>query len=480
MAAFALLAGVLAGCGSPEAHQVPGQATAYGLWGHNAAGELEVPPESANLAVRLLPLGEQGYEPTLGITSGGTLLVAGGEATVWRSADRGRTWTDVSDHLLREDQDPYLWLDPATDRVFSAPNQVACADVRWSVDGGLTWKPVLPLVRVPQPTPTGGCGGVGHDHQSLVAGPPVDPGSARGYPNTLYYTFNARSLQGTFLTRSFDGGASWEPVSRRVFEPDCQIGLNGAPAVGPDGTLYVPKPGCSGLLIAVSRDGGVMWQHHALEAAGMGGGTQAMPGLTTYSTNPAVAVDEEGNAFVLWAGEDGLLHLSHSEDRGVNWSAPVVATPPHVRVTAFSALTAGAEGRLAFAYVGASADPAAWAAREAHFAPAGTAWHLMVGLTLDGLAADPTFTTVQATPPEDPVQVGCIWQAGDAGPLTHCRNLRDFLSIVEHEGRAVVAFADGCRRCASQEDSTRADLTLAVVDAGPGLRGGRLAPYLSA
>jgi hypothetical protein len=52
-----------------------------------------------------------------------------------------------------------------------------------------------------------------------------------------------------------------------------------------------------------------------------------------------------------------------------------------------------------------------------------------------------TWTTVDATP-KDPVQRGCIWNAGGSNP---CRNLLDFNDItIDKTGHVLVGFADGC------------------------------------
>jgi hypothetical protein len=52
-----------------------------------------------------------------------------------------------------------------------------------------------------------------------------------------------------------------------------------------------------------------------------------------------------------------------------------------------------------------------------------------------------SWTTVDATP-HDPVQRGCIWNAGGGNP---CRNLLDFNGMtIDKTGRVMIGFADGC------------------------------------
>ncbi|HVM45404.1 MAG TPA: hypothetical protein VM582_05660, partial [Candidatus Thermoplasmatota archaeon] len=102
-------------------------------------------------------------------------------------------------------------------------------------------------------------------------------------------------------------------------------------------------------------------------------------------------------------------------------------------------------------------------------------WHLYAALATNASGPAPRFTTLRATPDDDPVQRGCIWQAGGESP---CRNLRDYISVREHEGRVLVAYADGCARCASAEQSRGATAHLAVLEGAPSLRDGRpLAAY---
>ena len=72
-------------------------------------------------------------------------------------------------------------------------------------------------------------------------------------------------------------------------------------------------------------------------------------------------------------------------------------------------------------------------------------WHIYAASTFDGGA---TWTTVRVTPVNDPVQRGSICTGG-----TTCgadRNLLDFNDTeIDHEGRVIIAFADGCVGCTS-------------------------------
>ncbi|MEA3165525.1 MAG: hypothetical protein QOJ26_382, partial [Thermoplasmata archaeon] len=409
-----------------------------------------------------------GGEPTIGADKEGALYVAGKEARVWRSLDEGKGWQDVSKRNLRVGIDPYVWVDrdATPSRVWSAPLFTPCGDIQWSDDGGATWSSSAKAALLP------GCG-AGLDHPSLVSGPAPPEVHASYQGRIAYYTYNSVGSQGGgWVARSLDGGETWVDA-QRIFDGTCQRGYMGAPAVAPDGTVYIAKPWCDGLLVATSTDGGKAWTPRWINATGISGtpgdlGGGLVPGRRpdTYWTNPGVAVDPSGNAAVAWGGDDGRIHLSGSTDRGLTWSAPVAVSPPGITGTAFSAVTSLGEGRFAVAYLGTR--HAAWAGHEAHAAPSDARWHLFVSFSNETLSPDPLFLTVQATPPEDPVQVGQIWQAdGVPGNEPPSRNLRDFISIIESKGKVHVAYTDGCIRCDDAAQSTRQDLHVARIEGMP-------------
>ena len=405
--------------------------------------------------VRLSPVGARGAEPTMGVLSDGTLFTTANGARIARSVDNGHTWETMEsgDPLLRPklSLDPWLWVDPLTDRVYNAPLYVVCTWAAWSDDAGATW----------DANPLAGCGLPAHDHQKLTTGVPAEGVQTDGYPNVVYYSYNAFSGEGTIVTTSLDGGESWG-LGANVHPPSgCHNGIAGPVAVGPTGVAYSVKPRCEGAAVAVSADSGETWSEPFLiENSTM---DQALASMTD------AAVDADGNAYLTWVGEDGRVHYAFSADDGQTWSAARAVSPPAVQASVFPVIVAGDAGRVAFGYLGTADDASKWPSRSAQDASEKAAWHLYLTFLENGTADSPTLLTVQATPDDDPVQIGCVWQSGGAND---CRNLADFIDMAERDGRVYVVFADGCDKCKSADASRRSDVVVAILETGPSLRAG--------
>ena len=427
---------------------------------HNATVLLPLPAAVPKLEVRIATTGERGAEPTLGVLSDGTIFTTSGGARITRSADHGRSWDVLESGTPvtrpKVSLDPWLWVDPLTDRVYNAPLYVVCTWATWSDDAGASW----------DANPLAGCGVPAHDHQKLTTGPAPEGVETDGYPNVVYYSYNSFRREGTVITASYDGGRTWGLGTVAHPPSGCHRGLAGPVAVGPTGVAYSPKPTCEGISIAVSRDGGQSWSEPTvLTGAGM---DEALASMTD------AAVDAAGNAYVTWVGGDGRVYYAASVDEGETWSEPRAVSPPAIQASVFPVVTAGDAGRVAFGYLGTSANASKWESRSAQDADGKAAWHLHLTFTEDATAESPSFVTVQATPEDDPVQVGCIWQSGGSDP---CRNLADFFDMVEQGGRIYLVFADGCDKCTSAGQSRGAEVKVAIVERGPSLRDGvTLAP----
>jgi hypothetical protein len=337
--------------------------------------------------------------------------------------------------------------------VYHAPLDLACSWAEWTDDGGATWGS----------NPAVACAPPGHDHQKLVTGPPAPGVVTHGYPDVVYYAYNSLLVPdaglalpvttrlGTLVAVSLDGGASFgTPVIAHA--SDCHRGIVGPIAVAPDGTAYLPKGTCQGLDVVVSRDSGRTWAIAAsLDAAGA---------LDDFAFDPGVAVDAAGNAYAVWPGQDALLHLSRSVDGGRSWSAPLTITPPGITATVFSSVVAGAAGKVAIAYASTTRDPSGWPQRDSSVADDGTTWDLHVAVLDYALAAQPQVRTLDVTTPADPLQRGCIWMRG--GQDAPCRNLNDFVTLTQRDGRLYLAYTDGCDACPDAAHSGERHLMVAI------------------
>ncbi|MEA3189463.1 MAG: hypothetical protein QOD77_45 [Thermoplasmata archaeon] len=467
-ALVAVLALLLAGCGTDVVETPPVVSDAR-LTVHRSrdgrAVATDLPAafgDGFRLALVATPF--DGAEPTLGVTSDGTVLALAFE-TIVRSQDLGHSWQPV--HVIRDqgdNRDPYLWVDPEAGRAFAVHIHPArhCRTLAVSDDDGETWSET-PMV----------CPTTDVDHQKLASGPMAGP-LPGAYPRLVSLCYN--HLSSTRCAMSRDGGLTFlqdvlvdDVPSGGLPLPlaiaplgDCG-GLNGVQHHAGDGTIYLPYGfACQEARVAVSTDGGLTWARRDL-------------GVVQRELDPEVATTPDGTAYYLFRGEDQRMQLLRSHDGFATVEGPFVVSPPDVKGAAFAGLVAGADGRIAYAFLGN---------RETNKGPddagAATEWHLFVGLSLDADGPDPTFVTQQATPSNDPVQRGSIALA--RGEKDGNRNLLDFIDMVRApDGRVWVAFTDGCTSAACRipdqlDAQTSRDQTLSVayLAEGPSLFGGRV------
>lgn len=372
-----------------------------------------------------------GAEPSIGVTSKGNLFMAAGTSVIV-SKDGGASWSRSDTHPTT--LDPMLWVDKETDRIFFDSLYVGCSYRSYSDDEGASWTD-LPA----------SCGLPGIDHQKLGSGPWTDavPATLQQYPVAVYYCYN--KIVSANCATSYDGGVTFahdmpvslsdpsdlacvDPLGCVPVETDGCGGATTNPATAPDGTVYVGITWyCGEPTVAVSKDNGLTWvqRKFARDVGGIG-------------IDPDMTVTPDGTAYMMWRGADSMPYLARSSDDFATSEGPWMLAPENVSSTRFTVINSGDDGRIAFAFLGTESG---YEGRPVD-APDNTTWNLYMGLSLDAGADEPTFTVVRATPLDDPVQRGYMWEGGGGDPG---RNLLDFIDLsVGPDGRAYVAYADGC------------------------------------
>ncbi len=397
-------------------------------------------------------VGEQGAEPSIGVTSSGCIFFIAFEKPM-RSCDHGQTWVNTRDITQAPfTNDPYGWVDPITDRVFNIHMMgLQTTWVGWSDNDGESWagnphdSGTTPL----------------NDHIKLGSGPWTDEGygalgslSSNLYETAVYFCYN--KIAGIFCFTSFDGGATFEAGGQIVGLATSNGGLHGAITTAPDGTVYLP-PRVATPTIIFSKDNGYSWEERYM-------GEDV--GTPSIRKNGEVATDTESNAYNIWVGGDQGVYMSTSVDSGNTWNQKSIRVSPIEVISAtFPHTSAGDPGRIAITYLGSEdadelgqpdIDEQPWDG-NAHYATTNVSHYLYVTYSLNALDENPVFHTQKVSP--DPVQVGSIClNSGDcrSNEGGSNRNLLDFNDLhIDLEGRVYIAFADGCTgTCASGNEST--------------------------
>ena len=408
---------------------------------------LEIEGEPLPMNFVFSDVGEEGAEPSIGVTSSGCIFFIAFEKPM-RSCDHGKTWVDTSDITQAFfTNDPYGWVDPITDRVFNIHMMGLWTTwIGWSDDDGETW--------AANPHDSGAV--PINDHIKLGSGPWTDEGYGLQpvrYETAVYFCFNKLLYISCYT--SYDGGATFEAGGDIVGLATTNGGLHGAITTAPDGTVYLP-PRVATPSIILSKDNGLTWEERTM-------GEDV--GTPNPRKNGEVATDTESNAYNIWVGGDQGVYMSRSTDSGDTWEQTSIRISPIEVISAtFPHTSAGDPGRIAVTYLGsenASAlgqpniDGEPWDG-NAHYAPSNVSHYLYVTYSLNALDPEPVFHTQRVS--KDPIQVGSIClNSGDCRDIGGSnRNLLDFNDLhIDLEGRVYIAFADGCTgTCATGNDTT--------------------------
>jgi len=363
------------------------------------------------------------FEPTLGITSTGSMFFTNyrgtGDGThIIKGTNYGQDWEDVGPFnpifpttgQVPSSNDPYVYVDKWTDRIVKFDMHALTAMfVEYSDDDGSSWS--IPLTAEGYYST--------QDHQSIASMPDVN---GIGFHETIYvFCINTgASAVGPQCSRSLNGGVTWD-IQRPGYpigEPQCS-GLHGHVAGGSDGSVYRGNPSCEGPAVYRSLDGGYTWTEHTISTTvGMQDGW--------HDHEVAVAVDEGGNVHTTWIATDNMPYYAYSRDQGVTWSEPMMIAAPGVNQTGFPTIFAGDEGRVALGYIGLQGGQ--------------SGWNGYMAVLTDAFNEYPLITSVSVNLFEDPLD-----SSEDCGNV-RCGGFGDFIDIeIDDEGRPWIALAHNVR-----------------------------------
>ena len=398
-------------------------------------GEAVRPSAPLPVAIRS-DIGREAAEPTIGVTKAGNVFVPAAtfdgvgrlaRTEIRASFDQGKTFETVGGGnefaIPPVTLDPYIFVDPDTDRIFSDDLTLACSYLSSSDDEGKTFT-VNPVA----------CGLPVNDHQSIVTGKPVRS-TTSGYPKIVYFC-GINQIADTSCARSTDGGRTFLPggVAYVGINPGSANlfcgGLAGHTVTGPKGEVYVPRLYCDVPTVAISTDEGLTFSQVTVSDI------KGQP----FQHESAIAFDTAGNAYYTWVGFDALPRLAVSRDGGRTWGKALVLTPPELAQGNLPAIAAFGPGQIAVSFYGSAnrccyeVDEAEPGARDNSQAR----WSTYLITSSNALASEPTFYSTTVDPRTDPsVKRAC-------GP-GRCGNALDFLGVVvDSTGEVWSSSVDTC------------------------------------
>jgi hypothetical protein len=353
-------------------------------------------------------------ESSIGIAHDGTVFFAPAyDSTgngIVRSRDNGATWELVvpqfeggAGHTRVQ---PFMYLDPATDRLFFATAAGHGFHLTSSADEGATWDYQLIATDA-------------QDWIKIYSGPASPPGNP---PDVLYASapspISTPSLgllpppDHQTVYKSLNGGASWQSAGALAdsltLDPTKEVAAGLADAttcpasewvifgdgvVGSDGTVYLGYRMCTRLAVAISKDEGATWSTVVVPGSTLPAFTSVLSPITTNNllASEPLAIDAMGNLYAIWNDAENQLRMSVSTDQGKTWnggSAPAIVSAPEVKATVLSAITVKSPGTVAIAYFGS---------------PDGTAYDGYLAESTNALDALPVFWSASVNDPADPL-----------------------------------------------------------------------------
>ncbi len=348
-------------------------------------------------------------EPPLAYTKSGAMFYASwvyddesSQSTkLFRSVDDGITWRDVTPPLNPIGGDPNLYVDQITGRLFYMLYFGSCAHLSWTDDDGETWGYPLELA-ICEP------GGV-TDYPKLWTSRPVDAATTpAGAPFYVHLCYNA--LYRLACQRSIDGGLTFAPAPNpdpdaavKYWTETCWSFHTGWAVSSPTtGVIYMARPYCSDIDIAISRDNGLTWTRSRIAHFDDWASS-------AFGEDVRLAIDDADNLYALWIshspyiGDGRRPMLSVSRDDGATWTEPADVGADGITAAKLPSIVAGAAGRIAILYVGSTVN-GGWSAPAEVMKDA--TWNAYVGFSLDALAPSPTVQTVMANAADDPLRRG--------------------------------------------------------------------------